>query len=204
MNTTKIIIGVTSVILLTIGIGIFQTIASFNDGLLDITVSPTDARIKIDGKGSAKPGKISLAPGEHTLEVTRKGYASKTLKIKITSGNVTTEGVQLTVSDPAAVAKENAELNKNDVTEQEGVAGKIVNEQGAKIAAENPLITKLPFYGADFNIDVGKSEKYPNDGTAVAIYITAITDEGRTHALNWIKAQGYDPAAYEIIYSGSH
>jgi hypothetical protein len=203
MSRTKIIIGTTAVILAVIGYGIFQTLTTLDYGLLKLTVSPTDASIKIDGKGSAKAGDISLPPGEHTIEVSRKGYATKTINVKIISGIAVEEGIALTITDPK-LAAEQEELSEKEVAEREGAVGKIAAEQGAKITAANPLIKKLPYYGPDFNIDTGKSRKYPNDSTAVGIYITVMDEAGKKHAFDWIRAQGFNPEAYEIIYDSGH
>jgi hypothetical protein len=199
---SQVIVGATVVVLGTIGIGIWQTLATAGYGLLDLSVAPADATVQIDGHGAGKPGKIELPPGTHTVQVSRKGYDSETVSVVVSGGSTTTKGIIMT-----AIGKEAGDASKLTDTqrsEAEGQAGKIIDQEGAKVTASNPLISKLPYYGPDYNIDVGKSQKYANDPSAVAIYITPLNAAAKIHALDWIKANGFDPNAYEIIYSTDH
>jgi hypothetical protein len=192
---SKIIVAITAVIVAAIGFSIWQTLATAGYGTLDLSVAPSDATVKVDGHGSRPAGKIELAPGTHTLELSHKDYASQTIQVTVTGGATTTKGVIL-----VKTGGPNPKLNEQQTAQAEGQAGKIIEQEGNKVTAQNPLIAKLPYYGQDFNIDVGVSKKYPGDPTAVAIYITIGGPQAKTHALEWIKAQGFNPDAYEIIY----
>jgi len=56
---------------------------------IDITSSPPGAEIELDGSFSGDtPSSISVAPGDHTLKITKSGYKPWERKMKTTSGNV--------------------------------------------------------------------------------------------------------------------
>jgi len=56
---------------------------------LEITSSPPGAEIELDGNFSGDtPSSITVAPGEHTLKVSKAGYKPWERKMKTTSGNV--------------------------------------------------------------------------------------------------------------------
>jgi hypothetical protein len=56
---------------------------------LEITSSPPGAEIELDGNFSGDtPSSITVAPGEHTLKVSKAGYTPWERKMKTTSGNV--------------------------------------------------------------------------------------------------------------------
>ena len=56
---------------------------------LEITSSPPGAEIELDGNFSGDtPSSITIAPGEHTLKVSKAGYKPWERKMKTTSGDV--------------------------------------------------------------------------------------------------------------------
>lgn len=56
---------------------------------LEITSSPPGAEIELDGNFSGDtPSSLAVAPGEHTLKVSKSGYKPWERKMKTTSGNV--------------------------------------------------------------------------------------------------------------------
>jgi hypothetical protein len=167
-------------------------------GTLTLAVIPSDATITVDGK-PAKTNKLTLTPGNHTVAASRADFKTKTVTVNIKPNGEQTENFVLNATSPEALAKWQAE-HPDQIQESEGVAGAEANAQGAVITQNNPLIQLLPYVGADYRIDFGVSQKHANDQTAVAIYITAATPAAKTHALDWIKAQGYDPGSLEIIY----
>ncbi len=63
--------------------------AAVTETRVEITSSPAGAEIEVDGKFMGNtPSSIHLDPGEHTVTVTKDGYAGWQKTIKVTGGNV--------------------------------------------------------------------------------------------------------------------
>lgn len=62
---------------------------SNNAAMLDISSTPPDADIEIDGAfGGNTPSSLGVGPGEHTIRVSKKGYTPWERKIRSSSGTV--------------------------------------------------------------------------------------------------------------------
>jgi PEGA domain-containing protein len=182
-------------------ISVKHDITTANNGTLDLTVVPADAQALIDNQTTTTSDTLSLSPGTHTITFTRNGFGTKTITVNIQAKQTMNQTVVLPATTSIGTAY--LQAHPGQVAIGEGVTGTQANQQGQLITQNNPLIALLPYQGSDFRIDVGVSQKYAGNPDAVAIYVTATTAAGRTHALDWIKAQGYDPNAYEIIYQTS-
>lgn len=165
---------------------------------VDLQVSPTDATVAVDGHGSDSPGVISLSPGKHTLTISRQNFISQTISVNVTAGQETNQSVVLLAANDAG--KQFIATNPDEEKQSETVTGQIIQQGSATTSADNPLIALLPYDGANFEIDSGISQAHPSDPYDVGIYITADTPTARAAAVNWIKAQGFNPNAYELIY----
>ena len=56
---------------------------------LEITSSPPGAEIELDGNFSGDtPSSVSVAPGEHSIRISKSGYKPWERKMKTTSGNL--------------------------------------------------------------------------------------------------------------------
>jgi hypothetical protein len=169
-------------------------------GQLKLAVVPSDSSIKIDNSG-ASSGTLQLAPGSHTITVSRSGFATKTVTVTIQLKQLGTESVVLQANSQEGL--DYLAAHPEEQQAGEGATGAEVNQVGQQITDANPLIKLLPYQGADFQINAGVSHKHPGQATAVGIYIAASSTAGQQHALSWIKAQGYNPSDYEIIYEGN-
>ncbi len=65
-----------------------------NIGILNVVITPTDAKIKINGEIKTK-GKIELRPGEYQVMVSKNGYLSEEEKIVIERGKEITRNYLL-------------------------------------------------------------------------------------------------------------
>ncbi len=197
-RTILIIVGaIATIALIAVSVMIQQT--KNNTGSLDLVVVPSDTTVTLDDKTKLSPGTLSLAAGKHKLLLTRNGFASQTVSLTIVAKKSTTAAYKLDTTDQNGT--DYLRLHPEEVAAYEGAAGAAIEKDGAEIERNNPLINLLPYSGSSFTIDVGESEKNPNDPKAVAIYIQSDDEASQTKAINWIKAQGYNPSAYEIIYS---
>ncbi|NJF25969.1 PEGA domain-containing protein [Thermococcus sp. Bubb.Bath] len=68
------------------------------NGYLTLTSTPSNATVIIDGKdvGTTPLNKYELAPGDHTIVLTKEGYQNKTLTVTINPGKETNQSVTLT------------------------------------------------------------------------------------------------------------
>jgi PEGA domain len=182
-------------------VSVGNAITTSNNGTVKFTVVPSDATLVIDSHTTTKSDTLSLAPGTHQVTFSRNGFNTQTITVTVAKGQTITQTIILTTANSTGVSY--IENHPNEAAISDGVASAIVQKNGQIITSNNPLIELLPYVGADYDIDYGVSKKYPTNRDAVAIYITATTSAGRAHALNWITAQGFNPAAYEIIYQSS-
>jgi hypothetical protein len=198
MNKRFLIISTGAVAILVLLITSFYANQKFGTGSLDLTIQPADATVTVDDKPADPTAIIKLKPGNHTVAIKRDGFVAQKFSVTITADKTTSRTVTLKVFDSIGSAYINN--HPEFTTQAEGEAGKAVEEQGAKITQNNPLIQLLPYRGSTFSLNIGVSQAHPEDTEAVGIYVTAPTDADKAKALGWIKAQGYNPAAYEIIY----
>jgi len=198
MNTRLILI-ISAVIIGLLAIAAIPTVINLNHGTLSLTVIPNDSVVKIDN-GGAQAGNTGLAPGNHTVSLSRDGFSSQNFTVTIKSGQTVSKDVVLTSN--SAVGNDWIGSHPDQAALAEGIAGKQSKDAGAIAAANNKIIELLPYVGADFKLDYGASRLHPNDPAAVAIYITASTTAGQTKANRWIESQGYTPTDFEIIYQG--
>lgn len=63
--------------------------AATQSATLDISSTPRDADIELDGTFAGNtPSSVGVAPGDHTIKITKKGYTAWERKIHSSSGNV--------------------------------------------------------------------------------------------------------------------
>lgn len=189
------------VVLIALGLAVWWGINYYSNHFGTIIIAemiPGDASVQIDDKKPGKAGRIKTTPGEHTLSVKRKGFQDTTIKVTIAENE---KKVVCKLLTPTSEIGFNwMRKHPKDVAKGEGCAGEEIAKQSQKALERTPIIAKLPFIDQLYRIDYGKSEKYPNDATATAIYITYYSEAGKTQAIEIIKFWGYDPATLEIIY----
>lgn len=191
-------------IFIAIVVGVILGINYYSNhfGTIIVTeIYPPDATVQIDDKKPGKAGRIKTTPGDHTLKVSRNGFKDSTIKVIIQQDEK---------KRVCKLLEPNAEAgfiwmrkHPKEVARGEGCAGEETANNAQKALERTPIIAKLPFIDQLYRIDYGKSEKYPNDNLATAIYITYYSEAGKAQALEIIKFWGYDPASLEIIYRSS-
>jgi hypothetical protein len=207
----RLIIGI--VLLLSVGFiallvfGTRQLIVNSNSGTLNLTLVPTDAQILLDHKtkvelDSNATAKLSLSPGEHTITASRTSFITKTVTFKIVSHQTNTQSIALGSNDQNALI-EYYTGHPDEGIIADGIGQKELEDDGAIISHNYPILGILPYHGPNFWVDFGVSKAHPSDTNAVAIYITADTAAENAAALKWIRAHGYNPDAYEIIYQSN-
>jgi len=192
-----------ALLILLFGLSIWKILANNHTGTLTLTVVPSDSVIVVDDKTKAHTGTIRLAAGKHSFKISHDSFQDTNFTVDIAPGRAQTK--QLTLSPNSASSGQAwAQAHPDQATQAEGIAGATANSTGQTLTNNNPLIARLPYVGSDFRIDFGVSQQHPDDPNAVAVYITPDSADGKQYALDWIRAQGFDPNAYEIIYNQTY
>ena len=141
---------------------------------------------------------MSLKKGSHKVVVSSPGFATQTNDFTVKNGSAS----QVTIALEAQTATAIKYYLNNPAEEAilEGVSGSKGSTINTSQTKNYPLISELPFVARTWRVDYGQSIKNPADPNSIAITITYGNEEGKHLALDWITSQGYDPAAYEIIY----
>lgn len=198
-RSTKIIIfAILFVIIAFTASAFFTKKSSPKKGIvqINVVVAPEDSTFSVDGKNT-RPGKISLTAGKHKLSATHQYFESVNQDLD-TKTIDTSKTIFLSPLPKSDQAKQWLLDHPTAQQEREAAGGSKSTQAQNELTTNSPLIRVLPYEGYDFNIDYGASKLHPNK---LAIYITRLDDVGKTHALNWITAMGYNPADYEIIYN---
>ncbi|HSW37390.1 MAG TPA: hypothetical protein VLG37_03425 [Candidatus Saccharimonadales bacterium] len=165
---------------------------------VQLDIVPSDAEVLIDSKIHSKLGATKLTAGIHNLKVSRRGFASAEVRFSVSDGKIT--GLNLALKPSSSVGEKWLKDHPEETLKAEGFSGAAFDQQVNTIRQTTPLIASLPFTDQLFRVDYGASKLYPQDSTAVAIYITYYSEDGKQQALDWIRFKGYDPAKLEIIY----
>lgn len=143
---------------------------------------------------------FNITPGKYTFTFSRNEFSTVTEQVDVKNGQKLEVLIALTpLTDNA---RSIISSNPKSVRITQGYASRIVSRQAQEAAKNNPLLSKLPLGGKDYYIYACASVKYPKDATKQAICIDTLTDTSLPHALQAIKATGFDPNSYEIL-SGS-
>lgn len=193
INKKWFIIGLSAMLFLVSISMIFTAVSRSGKYPVDIVVAPSDAHVVIDGNSASK-GINYLAPGKHTVSVSRVSFASMELELLVIEGDnlpfpvgltpITEAGWEIVATDPAYL-------------EFEGAAGVVAEAEGLAFIESVPIAEYLPFWGAEFNIDYRMKE---GSGSTIILQITAESEENRELANQQIIDWGYNPSDFEIEY----
>lgn len=189
-------------LLIVLLVGVFATISIVQSqkhkGMAKISVylSPPDADVTMDGRQlSAKT--VYVSPGNHTFTASRQDFTADTESISATPKGPNDVYLAPTPSGVAGQAWVSA--NQSQEITRQYYAGINQTRLQSLLSKKYPLVKYLPVDTVNFSISYGVSQKYPNDPTKIAIYVTAL-QANQPLAVHWIKYKGFDPNNYEIIY----
>lgn len=176
---------------------IFVYVTRGPGGTLKLEVAPSTATITLDNK-AVKVGSHSLSPGKHILTARMNGFG--TVNKTFTIRDKQSVAIDILLNPNSEAGYTYLRNHPDEQLKREALGGKNFSQQTNQAGSKNPLIYELPFVDQLYRIDYGASEKYPNDPSATAIYITFYRPEAREDALKWIRFKGYDPDKLEIIF----
>lgn len=165
---------------------------------INLLVVPSDAIGLVNGTVIVRGGLSSLPPGQHSITVTRRGFADKNQSFVVKNNSITK--VIFILEPNSQEGYDWLNSHPEEVLRAEGLSGEIFDQESRDSREKNPLIEYLPFVDLEFRIDYGASIKNPDDPSATAIYIKYSSENGKAEALEWISFKGFDPEKLEIIY----
>lgn len=165
---------------------------------LSVVSVPDDLTLTLDGTVIDPNAETTIRTGQHVLAASRRGFESRFETFTVEDDQRVRFAFYLVASGPEGRAWYRA--HPGQALEAEGAGSRQFDEDGRRMVDENPLISRLPLIGPGFRIDQGLSRKYPGDPTKVGIYIREFGPGGRVEALRWMRENGFDPAAYEIVH----
>lgn len=179
--------------------GIFTlSVMSKKPANVNLAVSPTVAKIMLDGKKQVKPGKFYVSPGKHSLTVSFAGFATKTVSFTAKTSSSDPAEVNVLLQANSAAGRAWLAAHPEEAPVRESIGGSNFAAENRTRTQATPIIKSLPHVADDnsYRIDYGAGSSV----TKVTIYITYSTDASKQAALAWIQAQGTDPASLSITY----
>jgi len=119
---------------------VLALLAPPSTAILDITVSPSDASIYLDGK-RVKPlkGRLTVKPGSRTLKVSRSGHRSESRTVKATGGKVYRLKFSLSKTTSKAPAKKPVATKKPTTTKKPVTKKPVATKKPVKRPTKKPV-----------------------------------------------------------------
>lgn len=199
MTTKKLVAMFAIIVIIASGLSLAQYLNSRGLGTLRTVIVPGDAKTLLDGKQIAANKDIRVAPGNHTISVSRFGFTGQAQTLEVKKGQVTT--ITIFLSANSEEGRQWQKTHPQQMAQAEGYYSRQFDQDSQNAVKQLPLLQYLPYIDVDYRIDYGQSVKNPNDASAVAITVKYWTEAGKTKALNWIRSKGTNPDKLEIIYT---
>ncbi|MFF0265818.1 S-layer protein [Kribbella sp. NPDC004536] len=169
-----------------------------SDTKLTVTSIPSDLTLRLDGHEIPANGQVKVKSGRHTLEGSRRGFQSYTQTVDISGKGL---DYRMYLYANSAEGREWAQKNPKQELELEREAGKHYDEMVARLRAKYPVMAYLPYVGDGFEATQAPSKSDPKNPEAISLAIEVYGPQGRTKALEWIHAYGWDLATLDIIWT---
>lgn len=191
--------------LAVIGLVILAVINTRLDATLNVLVAPTSAEVVINGK-KYENGDHKIESGEAVAVVSKEGFVTQEVTLKLTKGETTNLHLYLMPEDGTYdwyYDHEDEMMILNTIGDNEA------NKNSASYVASNPIIEILPIIYADYDENWDYTEYRVDGGSfdecekVFCLKITDTTGGNRDAAMNKIREKGFNPDDYEIIYSYS-
>ena len=196
MRRREIITAFATLSVIVLGVIIFGLTRKAANVSLDY--APDGAKVVLDTGKVVRSGKFYVQPGRHTLKATLNGFTTATKVFTATASTV--QNVTLLLNPDSPEGYDYLKNHPDEELHRERLGGQNFTALGEQVTQRLPLVKELPFIDQLYRIDYGPSKLRPNDPSAVTIYITYSSDQGKQQALQWLTFKGYDPAKLEISY----
>lgn len=203
-NWRKFIIAAVLFVVIILGISLpFIIIDMINSATISVTVAPSIARVKIDGRGYDAGGNYKVKPGEYDVEISADGFETKTKTI-VAVANETTNLVAYL--EPTL---ENSDWY-NTHPEDSLIMGEVKNTETIEIlnrlSEENPILSKLPYKVEYYTEDYSDKFNYVItyelgvDAETFKIIIKDYMGNGKKLATDWLAGNGATDGTYDVEY----
>lgn len=192
------IVGIIILLIALLGLVVILMRQKSNTAYIDTLVAPSGSSVKVDGHGVVS-GKHALKPGTHLVAAHKQGFIDQKQSVVVNKNETRFVGFVLVPN--SASTTDWYKHHADDQQLSEAVASRNFDQANKDATLANPLLKKLPYIGPAFlfRIDYGVPSTTTKLGQT-GIYIRYQTDLGKEAALAWIKNQGLDPSAMDIIY----
>ena len=191
-------------------------------GIVFVTAQPADATLKVDGRDAGKATqRLQLTTRSHTLEISKPGYASKTISVTPRTGASQNVDVSLVTKEQARVKKQ-AAATPAVLTSPAGQQLRLLRPQGSfrmgasrreagRRANESARKVQLvrPFYLASTEVSNAEYRQFRqthNSGSAEGASLNAdsqpvvnVSWDDAARYCNWLSSRAGLPPAYVEI-----
>lgn len=172
---------------------------------LEITVAPSFAKVEIDGKTYKTSGVERLEPGHYSVKVSADDFTPKETEIDLTNGETTQLMLALMPTDGSMqwyIDHPSEMMILNTIGDAEALKTANNYHELYPISKALPIIVvevdKTTYAWTEYRIDGGTFEGCKNKDFCVKI--TDSTGGNKDTAYAKIRASGYNPDDYEVIY----
>lgn len=172
---------------------------------LDLLVAPSFAQVKINDQTYANKVSSSFEPGDYTVEISAEGFQTKQETISLRQGETTQLYTYLIPEDGDMSWYANHSSEDMLLT---SIGSRNATIKSTTYLADFPISAILPievvevdpntYDWVEYRIDGGKFDQCHRE---FCIKITDTTGGNHDAALEQIRAKGYNPDDYEIIYN---
>ena len=188
--------------LLVIALAIFSIIKAKYSASLDILVAPLSAKITIDGN-EYQNGLYKFEPGEVVATITKEGFYDREIALELKVG----ETAELyTYLLPLEGNYDWYIEHEEDMMILNTIGDATASKKSLEYLIDNPIVEVLPIIYANYDANWDYTE-YRVDGGSFddcnlefCLKITDTTGGNYEAALESVRAKGFDPDKYEIIY----
>lgn len=199
-----LIIGSLAFVIVILAISLtFLIIDKINSATISVTIAPSIATVKIDGKEYSAIGTYKMPPGEYDVEISADGFQTKTQKL-IALDNETTS--LLTYLDPTDENSDWYDTHEEDAL----IMGETKNAQTIevvqKLVEDNPILSKLPYVVEYYTDDYGTKYQYTisyeliDADSKFKIMIKDYMGNGRDLAMKWLRENTSETALSNVEY----
>ncbi|MFK4083097.1 PEGA domain-containing protein [Kribbella sp. NPDC020789] len=173
----------------------------FRDKGATVTVTsiPNDLTLTVDGQPVNANGELKVKSGTHKLTGERRGFQTYSTTFRVGGGDELQ--VKMYLYANSAEGREWARNNPEQERELEAEAGRQYDRTQQRLKEKYPILQRLPYIGPGYEVNYTSSKSDPKNPEAISVTVDTWTADGKEKALEWIREDGSDPAALDIVYT---
>lgn len=178
-------------------------IDKINSATISVTIAPSIATVKIDGKEYDAIGTYKMPPGEYDVEISADGFQTKTQKLMALDDETTS---LLAYLDPTDENSDWYDTHEEDALIMGEAKNARTIEVVQKLAEDNPILSKLPYVVEYYTNDYGTKYQYTisyeliDGDSKFKIMIKDYMGNGRDLAMKWLHENASEKALSNVEY----